>query len=53
MLNKIDVKRLYSAIKYIEKIAFDNLNDDICTTLAVLYDYRRDLVKGKKNGVSK
>lgn len=52
MLNKIDVKRLDAAIKYIEKIAFAHLNNEICTTLAVLYDYRRDLTRGKKNGVS-
>lgn len=52
MLNKIDVKRVDAAIKYVEKISFDHLNDEICTTLAVLYDYRRELSKGGKHGVS-
>ena len=48
MLNKIDSKRLESAIKYIEKLAFDHLNDDICTTLAILYDYRREIRRGEQ-----
>ena len=53
MLNKIDSARLESAIKYIEKLAFDHLNDDICTTLANLYDYRREIRgENKKHVVS-
>ena len=52
MLNKIDVKRVDAAIKYVEKISFEHLNDEICTTLVVLYDYRREILKGGKHGVS-
>ena len=54
MLNKIDTKRLDSAIKYAERLAFDHMNDDLCTILACLYDYRREMTKTerKHNAVS-
>ena len=42
-LKAIDMKRIDAAIKYLEKISFDHLNDEICTALAVLYNYRREL----------
>ena len=42
-LKAIDMKRLDDSIKYLERLAFDHLNDEICTALAVLYNYRREL----------
>lgn len=47
MLNRISVKRLESAIKFMESGAFKHVgeetSDDVVTILAVLYDYRREL----------
>lgn len=47
MLNRISVRRLESAIKFMESGAFKHVgeetSDDVVTILAVLYDYRREL----------
>ena len=52
MLNKLSIRRVESAIKFIESGAFKHVgeetSDDIVTILAVLYDYRRELMKGKR-----
>lgn len=52
MLNKLSLRRIESAIKFIESGAFkhvgEDTSDDIVTILAVLYDYRRDLIKGER-----
>ena len=47
MLNKLDIRRVESAIKFMESGAFKHVgektSDDVVTILAVLYDYRREL----------
>ena len=47
MLNRISVRRLESAIKFMESGAFKHVgeetSDDVVTILAILYDYRREL----------
>lgn len=52
MLNKLSIRRIESAIKFIESGAFKHVgeetSDDIVTILAVLYDYRRELMKGER-----
>lgn len=52
MLNKLSIRRVESAIKFIESGAFKHVgeetSDDIVTILAVLYDYRRELMKGER-----
>ncbi|MBO7070497.1 MAG: hypothetical protein J6W09_04310 [Bacteroidales bacterium] len=52
MLNKLDIRRIDSAIKFIESGAFkhvgENTSDDIVTILAVLYDYRRELMSPER-----
>ena len=52
MLNKLDIRRINSAIKFIESGAFkhvgENTSDDIVTILAVLYDYRRELMSPER-----
>lgn len=52
MLNKLSIRRIESAIKFIESGAFKHVgeetSDDIVTILAVLYDYRRELMKGNR-----
>ena len=52
MLNKLDIRRIDSAIKFIESGAFkhvgENTSDDIVTILAVLYDYRRGLMSPER-----
>lgn len=52
MLNKLSLRRIESAIKFIESGAFkhvgEDTSDDIVTILAVLYDYRRELMKGER-----
>lgn len=58
MLAKMDVQRIDKAIKFVELKAFDYVNssypDEVCTILALLYDYRRELTKQerKQNVVS-
>lgn len=47
-LKAIDIKRLDSSIKYLERLAFDHMNDELCTALAVLYNYRRELRNGEE-----
>lgn len=52
MLNKLDIGRVDSAIKFIESGAFEHVgektSDDIVTILAVLYDYRRELTRPER-----
>lgn len=52
MLNKLSIRRIESAIKFIESGAFKHVgeetSDDIVTILAVLYDYRRELMRGER-----
>lgn len=52
MLNKLSIRRIESAIKFIESGAFKHVgeetSDDIVTILAVLYDYRRELMNGER-----
>lgn len=52
MLNKLDIKRIDSAIKFIESGAFKHVgektSDDVVTILAVLYDYRRELTRPER-----
>lgn len=52
MLNKLDIRRVESAIKFVEAGAFNHVgevtNDDVVTILAVLYDYRRELTKPER-----
>lgn len=52
MLNKLDIRRINSAIKFIESGAFKHVgertSDDIVTILAVLYDYRRELMSPER-----
>lgn len=52
MLNKLSIRRIESAIRFIESGAFKHVgeetSDDIVTILAVLYDYRRELMKGER-----
>ena len=52
MLYKLSIRRIESAIKFIESGAFKHVgeetSDDIVTILAVLYDYRRELMKGER-----
>lgn len=49
MLNKLDIRRVDQAIKFVESGAFKHIgedtNDDVVTILAVLYDYRRELMR--------
>ena len=52
MLNKMDIGRVDRAIKFMEKGAFEHIgtetSDDVQTILVVLYDYRRELMKGER-----
>lgn len=52
MLAKIDPQRIDKAIKFVELKAFDYVNssypDEVCTILALLYDYRRELTKQER-----
>lgn len=52
MLNRLDIRRVNSAIKFMETGAFkhvgDNTSDDVVTILAVLYDYRRELTRTER-----
>lgn len=49
MLNKLDIRRVEHAIKFVESGAFKHVgevtNDDVVTILAILYDYRRELTR--------
>lgn len=49
MLNRLDVKRVDRAIKFMESGAFKHVgeetSDEVVTILAILYDYRRELSK--------
>jgi hypothetical protein len=52
MLNRMDIRRIDHAIKFIESGAFkyvgEETNDDVVTVLAVLYDYRRELTRPER-----
>ena len=52
MLNRLDIRRINSAIKFMETGAFkhvgDKTSDDVVTILAVLYDYRRELTRTER-----
>ena len=52
MLNRLDIRRVNSAIKFMETGAFkhvgDKTSDDVVTILAVLYDYRRELTRTER-----
>ena len=52
MLNRISIKRIESAIKFMESGAFKHVgeetSDDVVTILAVLYDYRRELTNPER-----
>lgn len=52
MLNRMDIRRIDQAIKFIESGAFKHVgeetNDDVVTVLAVLYDYRRELTRPER-----
>lgn len=58
MLAKMDLARVDNAIEFVEKEAFGYVDspypDEVCTILALLYDYRRELTKQerKQNVVS-
>ncbi len=49
MLNRLDVKRVERAIKFMESGAFKHVGEEtsneVVTILAILYDYRRELTK--------
>lgn len=49
MLNRLDVKRVDRAIKFMESGAFKHVGeetgDEVVTILAILDDYRRELSK--------
>ena len=49
MLNRIDPATLDRAIEYVKKLAVKDTSDDVCVTLAILYDYRREITRGEKN----
>lgn len=52
MLNRLDIRRVNSAIKFMESGAFKHVgektSDDVVTILAVLYDYRREITKPER-----
>lgn len=52
MLNRLDVRRVERAIKFMESGAFKHVgtetNDDVVTILAILYDYRRELTSSER-----
>ena len=52
MLNRMDIKRVDSAVKFMESGAFKHIgtesSDDVATILAILYDYRRELIRGER-----
>lgn len=52
MLNRMDIRRIDHAIKFMESGAFKHVgeetNDDVVTVLAVLYDYRRELTRPER-----
>lgn len=52
MLNRLDIRRINSAIKFMETGAFKHVgektSDDVVTILAVLYDYRREITKPER-----
>lgn len=47
-LKAIDIKRLDASIKYLERLSFDHLNDELCTAIAVLQTYRREIMMGER-----
>lgn len=49
MLNRIDPARLDRAIEYVKKLAVKDTSDEVCVTLAILYDYRREITRGENN----
>lgn len=52
MLNRLDVRRVERAIKFMESGAFrhvgEGTNDEVVTILAILYDYRRELTRPER-----
>lgn len=52
MLNRLDVRRVERAIKFMESGAFKHVgeqtSDEVVTILAVLYDYRRELTRPER-----
>ena len=48
MLNKIDTQRLDKAIEYVKKLAAKDMSDEVCVTLAILCDYRREITRGER-----
>ena len=48
MLNRIDPERLDKAIEYVKKLAAKDMSDEVCVTLAILYDYRREITRGER-----
>ena len=47
-LKAIDMKRLDESIKYLERLSFDHLNDELCTAIAVLQAYKLELRMGER-----
>lgn len=52
MLNRLDLERVERAIKFMENGAFKHVgektSDEVVTILAVLYDYRRELIRPER-----
>ena len=52
MLNRLDVRRVERAIKFMESGSFrhvgEETNDEVVTILAILYDYRRELTRPER-----
>lgn len=48
----MDIKRVDRAVKFMESGAFKHVgtesSDDVATILAILYDYRRELINGER-----
>lgn len=52
MLNRLDLERVERAIKFMENGAFKHVgektSDEVVTILAVLYDYRKELIRSER-----
>lgn len=48
MLNRIEPERLDRAIEYMKKLAAKDMSDEVCVTLAILYDYRGKITRGER-----
>lgn len=52
MLNRMDIRRIDHAIKFIESGAFKHVgeetSDEVVTILAILYDYRREITRPER-----